>query len=332
VSVTGDWGEEFIGGSAAEERIVLQRLADEIGFVQRQNRRRQGDGVTRRAFHAKTIAGIANAEFLVSPAISRDLARGVLQPGVVHDAVVRFSSASGLIRSDNAKDLRGVAIRVRPAQGVPQDFLLTNAPASHARDGPQFMAVAKAAAAGPLPLVVLRLLRSIGPRETMRVLRALARATGREIGSVATERYWSRAPFAIGPVAVKFKLEPLAAAAARRDAGPFRKELEERLRAGPVRFNFEAQRFVDDDKTPIEDGTVEWREEDAPFEPVGELVLPQQDIGTAEGRAADATVEALAFNPWLRAEEIRPIGGLNRARRFVYEASVRNRTTTRDGP
>jgi hypothetical protein len=328
------WREEFIGGGAAEERFLFGRLAREIGVVQRQDRLRQGDGITRRAFHAKTIAGILNAEFRVLPTISPDLAHGVLQPGVLHNAVVRFSNASGLVRPDEGRDLRGIAIRVQADRKTPQDFLLTNAPASHARDGEQFMAVAKAAAAGALPLMLLQLVQALGLRETVRVLFALRQATAHDVGSMAAERYWSRAPFAIGTVAVKFKLEPAAAAAPRRayrGDEPLRQELAQRLRDGPVRFRFEAQRFVDAATTPIEDGTIEWRERNAPFEPLADLVLPQQDISTQRGRAADAAVDALAFSPWVRSDEIRPIGGLNRARKVAYEASVRNRTFAANG-
>jgi hypothetical protein len=122
------------------------------------------------------------------------------------------------------------------------------------------MAVAKAATR-PKPLAILGLLRALGPRETLRRLRAV-RAASRRVESLATESYWSRAPFELGTQAVKFKLDAAAAAAADgsgANRGPdyLREDLARRLRAGPLTFPFQAQRFVDERRTPIEDGAAE---------------------------------------------------------------------------
>src|SRR5690242_15785384 len=82
------------------------------------------------------------------------------------------------------------------------------------------------------------------------------------------------------------------------------------------------QRFVDEVKTPIEDGTVEWEVAVSPFETIAQLVIPQQDLSTADARETETQVDNLEFNPWNTTDDFRPLGNLNRARRTVYEASA----------
>jgi hypothetical protein len=313
--VSADWTETYLGGSREEEERRIARFVVEIRDVQRRNSK---DGTDRRAFHAKTDAGLTNAEFRIASDLPQDLAGGIFVAGAVYPATVRFSNAAGTIGADAKADLRGIAIRV---DGV-QDFLLTNAPASHARDAEQFMAAAKAAAQ-PKPLAILGLLRALGPRETMRMLRAV-RAASRQVESLAAESYWSRAPFELGTQAVRFKLAAAAAVeghGANRGPDYLRQDLARRLRAGTLTFPFQAQRFVDERRTPIEDGAAEWKESDSPPETIAELVLPKQELAGE----ADALVEQLTFSPW-HTTSIRPLGSLNRARKLVYEASAKGRS------
>ena len=49
----------------------------------------------------------------------------------------------------------------------------------------------------------------------------------------------------------------------------------------------------------------------------------------ASGELA-AKCEALSFNPWHTLAEHRPIGGMNRLRRAVYQTSVNKRTSQRE--
>lgn len=313
--VSEDWSEAYHGGTQRAELELFARLAHDINIIQEKNR--QPGEVLRRAFHAKTVAGILDAHFRVSPSLSPDLAHGILRPGATYDAIVRFSNAAGVPGPDGRRDLRGVALRVQ-SEPVVQDFLLTNAPASHVRDGPQFMAAAMAGVAKSRPRALLELVRRVGLREALRILRALRQATASEVRSLATEQFWSRAPYAVGRSAVKFTLvplEPRAVASSPSGDGYLRAELALRLREGPVRYRFAAQRYATPATTPIEDGTVEWT---TPHEEVAELVIPQQEL-SAE---ADAAVEGLAFSPWNTSDGIRPIGSLNRVRKLVYEASA----------
>jgi hypothetical protein len=67
---------------------------------------------------------------------------------------------------------------------------------------------------------------------------------------------------------------------------------------------------------PVEDPTVRWKESQSPFVPVADIHIPSQEFDTP---ARNAFCENLSFNPWHAIEDHRPLGGLNRIRKAVYE-------------
>ena len=330
-----NWNETFLGGSKeAEDKIIRQQFAPEINRIQKDIRRIGEQAKFNRAQHGSMIASTKDAWFEVSRDIPEDLQVGLFQPGKKYAAHVRLSNASSIEQGDSARDLRGVAIRVID-DGKNHDFLMTNAPFSHARDARQFMIISSAVTRQgrvPAPLWKLRALktvvglvritRQLGVKEAKRVLSTIKAQTSRPVASVACEQYWSRAPFAFKDVAVKFMLDPLAVAGERAIPG-LRVEFASRLRAGDVTFDFKVQRYVDAIRTPIEDATVEWKEEDAPFIAIARLVIPRQEL---DGRS-EAEINEYAFNPWnASSDDYRPLGSMNRARKLVYAASAKLRS------
>jgi hypothetical protein len=325
------WAERYPGGSLEREAAAVERFVEQIHEIQRRNRTPATQPV-RRAFHAKLLAGVADARLEIAKDVPPDLVCPLLQPGVTHPAIVRLSSASGMVRPDQEGDLRGIAVRVTLPEGAVQDLLMTNAAASHARDARQFMVTGLATSGGrrlgAIPILVWRL----GPFEAVRILKALRRATSRPTQSLAMETFWSRGPFAIGTEAVKLILRPpdgtttaSSATVPRTRSADLRSEFASRLGREDVRYLLQVQRFVDERRTPIEDGTVEWTEAATPPITVATLVLPRQDLGSSSGAQRDAEIDAVAFTPWNDGGGLRPIGGLNRARRLVYRSSARAR-------
>ena len=321
------WAERFLDGDPAAEQRLFERFAEEIKQVQAQIRDREQAPEIRRAFHAKIHAGVTNAELRIRGDLPEDLRIGLFQPGATYPATVRLSNASGAIEPDSERDLRGIAVRVHVGEDRHQDFLMTNAAASHARDARQFMVAAKAAASKSKLGMVLKLLRGLGPSETVRMLLVIARSA-RKVDSLVTEQYSSRSAFTIGPCAVKLRLQPVPSS----QQGPggadgasgddfLRDDLVARLKRSDVVWDLQIQRYRDEHRTPIEDGTVLWKENVSPAETVGQLVLPRQDLTTAEARATAEEVDWLEFNPWNALPEHRPLGSLNRSRRIVYPAS-----------
>jgi len=335
-----DWKEVYSGGSPEAEAKQFATFADQIKRVQVQIKKREHAPFIRRAFHAKIHAGItdhvgiANAQFRILPDLSKDLQIGMFQPSATYQATVRFSSASGAIQPDATPDLRGVALRVITDQGNFHDFLMTDAPASHARDARQFMVAAEATASRWKIISLLKLIVGLGPAETWRMIQALMKES-RKIDSLATDQFWSRAPYRFGPFAAKFTLQPSGSVppgSATLGESYLKEDFIERLLKGPITFDFKVQRYVDEVRTPIEDGTVEWKELDAPFEAIAQLVIPQQDLRTAGAKETEILVENLDFNPWNTTDEFRPLGNLNRARRTVYQASANYRSGRTDEP
>ena len=149
-------------------------------------------------------------------------------------------------------------------------------------------------------------------------------------------RYFSAAAFQFGADrAAKFSAAPVAP---QSDAKPdvadpnyLRTALVKRLMpcdsAAPVEFAFQVQvreagELADRIDTEIEDTCVEWAEAQFPFVTVATLVIPPQNFDTPEARAH---CEGLVFTPWHGVREHRPLGGINRLRRAVYEASAQFR-------
>ena len=133
--------------------------------------------------------------------------------------------------------------------------------------------------------------------------------------------YWSTTPYLFGPGrAVKYIARP---ASDRTTPMPERltehyldEALRNHLAVADARFDFLVQFQTDPERMPIEDATIEWKEEDSPYVGVATIRMPKQTVAPpGEGRC-----EAAAFNPWHGLADHRPLGNMNRARRAIYPA------------
>jgi hypothetical protein len=221
--------------------------------------------------------------------------------------------------------MRGAALKLTLPDGEPHDLLMTSFPVSHARDARQFVEFALLAS-GDKATFPARLAEHFGQDETRRMLANLRQGM-RGSTSLALERFWSRGAVLWAGAPVRFQLQPEASntpaptvLADTPDA--LHDEFASRLAAGPVRYRLALQRYVDEQKTPIEDGSVEWTEQDSPPIIVATIIIPQQE-STDEAAVAEADqVERMSFNPWNAPAEFRPLGNLNRARKTVYGMSA----------
>ena len=140
--------------------------------------------------------------------------------------------------------------------------------------------------------------------------------------------YFSASPFLLGPDQVMhFRMRPTTRCTAEPDVVDpdyLRNALVKRLQdksAGDVVFHFEVQVRPAASIHPdvdIENASHIWPES-FPFEHVGTLTIPLQEFNTPELRER---CERLVFTPWHGLEAHRPLGGINRLRRTVYEASA----------
>jgi hypothetical protein len=143
--------------------------------------------------------------------------------------------------------------------------------------------------------------------------------------------YFSAAPFLFGEDHVmKFAALPLNRSTdlpKLTDGDNYlRKALHERLKPGgdDVVFQFAVQvrtanQLQGKIETEIEDACVKW---DDSLHVVATLTIPPQDIDAPERRAL---CEKLFFTPWHGIDAHRPLGGINRLRKAVYDASAQLR-------
>jgi hypothetical protein len=91
-----------------------------------------------------------------------------------------------------------------------------------------------------------------------------------------------------------------------------------RLAESELSWELQLQPFINEQRTPIEDPSVDW---DSPWTTVALLRLPRQALDAALVRESEAGV----FDLWNGLAEHRPLGEIQRARKAVYYASQQQR-------
>lgn len=318
---------------SADEGARFTRFAEQLRGLQRE--RAQG-GKASRGLHAKAVGNV-KGELEVLGDLPEPARAGLFEKPGTYRAYVRFSNGAGTRQPDGKGDVRGVAIKVLGVPGkkvIPgleqaktQDFLLIQSPATPFRNPDEFVGVVLAVAGNPL-LALPRIVRIFGPTRAVQVLKRFAQSIATPPASVATTRYFSAVPARCGAYAMHYALEPKNQASAKAPGtGPdyLSEELAERLRREPLVYDLRLQFYVDETRTPIEDASVEWREEDAPFVTVARLTLPTQDLASEPARKLAAYIESLSFDPWHALEAHRPLGAMMRARNHAYRLSTEER-------
>lgn len=310
-----------------DEATATAQMAADIGATLRT--RYPPGTLARRDAHAKAH-GCVRATFRVAEDLAPNLAVGLFVPGRSYEAIVRFSNGNGdATRADAKGDARGMAIKLLGVPGEKllstehdagtQDFILINTPIFFAADPSRYQRLITRASSGN-PLVQVTAPLALGWRGLW-IARKIAAST---IASPLDARYWSTVPYRLGlgldRVAVKYSARPCVPVTSTipTDPGPnyLREAMARRLATTSACFEFLVQ-VRSGPHMSVEDPRDEWSESEAPFVRVATIDIPAQDFSTP---SQDATCEALSFTPWHTVSEHRPLGGMNRARRVVYEA------------
>ena len=274
--------------------------------------------------------GCVRAELIVEPDLPDDLRVGVFATATTYPAFIRFSNASslqrnGTFRADRKHDVRGMAIKLMGVEGeklladekneTTQDFLLISTDALIANDLASFVKLL----GEPSPLTLLWFFfNPFNPH--LRELGIGLRSVKRHANPLDIE-YFSVVPFLFGDRAVKFRARPVVDVPGkipRRPAADFLREaMQQRLAGGEARFDFMVQVQTDPYQMPVEDPSIVWDERASPYRKVATIRIPSQRFDSPEQMAF---CENLSFTPWHSLPEHRPLGGLNRARKVVYEA------------
>jgi hypothetical protein len=308
----------------ANESVATERVVAEISGTVLKGRKETG--TAHRDAHAKAH-GCVRAEFKVSSTLPPALRQGIFQEGHAYRAWIRYSNGSGRSQNDAVGDARGMAVKL---MGVPgpkladekgtQDFLMITAPAFFVRNAADYVEFTQAASADKPMRFFFRGWNPFRWRyhELRMALKILHRKTANPLGA----RYWSVAPFLMGETGpVKFSARPCVKPSDEKTDAKnpnfLRDAMSAQLKNGGACFQFLVQLQKDAKKMPVEDPTVRWSEKDSPFQQVATIDIPAQSF---ESPAQQRFCEDLSMNPWHAVPEHRPLGGINRVRKVVYEA------------
>jgi catalase len=311
-------GTGFMEETVAPDEAAL--IAEFISFLKEASAARaRARGAPVRRFNQARAAACVDAEFTVLDGLPAAHRIGLFAVTRSYHATIRFASATSA--NDRERDTRGMAISVIDAMGTNltpghtrQDFVLNSHPVMVAPDAREFLALLRANEAGGLK----------------RILYFAGHPKAARIGFAARQHhschldipYWSTTPYAFGPDrAVKYMARPVSDRTSKLPGRLTDNYLQEALRAhleeGEARFDFMVQFRVDDTRTPLDDATVEWKPEDAPWHRVARITIPRQRL---DGPTREKACEDMTFNPWHALTEHRPLGSMNRARREIYRA------------
>jgi hypothetical protein len=332
-----------------EERLIDEIAADTVKLL---DRRYPKPEPILRGVHPKSH-GCLKGTFTINPDLPEGLRVGLFaEPGKCYPAVVRYSNASATVgcdREGGKNGSRGMAIKVmevvgevleKDGRGNSQDFLMINTAEFAFANVKDYHRLTKillrdkdvpAAFFAPLQMEV----PGITPEDKQRIGKSfgvVSKIASMPVGNPLEVSYFGAAPFGFGPDQVmRFKVQPRVAPEPQTVPTPapccyLNEALIARMAKGEVVvFDFKLQvRKTADDIDDMEDATASWDEQVFPFETVATLVLeaPQTDVNSDAQRQA---CEELVFTPWHALGEHEPLGGINRLRKKVYDASAQHR-------
>lgn len=278
--------------------------------------------------HAKA-QGCVRAEVVVLPNLPSALRQGVFGQPRSYPAWIRFSNGNGAPQDDHTGDGRGMAIKLMGVEGrkllsdestaTTQDLVMINHPVFFVRnviDYVSFTALTKNNKGNEF--------FASRPHEA-----AIAKAiTSTTVDQVFEQRYFSMTPYQLGQRVMKFsaipvvcssraKIAPSTAAPPAGDANYLRDGMIAWLSAKDACFDLAVQPRTESGTMPIEDPTIEWSETEAPFVNVATIRIPQQSFTSP---AQQRFCENLSMTPWHSLPAHRPLGGINRLRKDLYQS------------
>jgi len=260
------------------------------------------------------------------------LAQGVFIPGKTYQAWIRFSNGSSNAKqADIKKDARGMAIKLLEVSGKnlsdenssTQDFIMINHPVFFANDPARYLSFMQDINSDKF-LKKLHIPFALGAKGTW-----IALNSRNKISNPLQTRYWSMVPYQLGlgdhRQAVKYSARACSTIVSPIPARPNRDFLREALRTS-LQESDACMEFLVQPRTStsmsVEDSMTEWKEAQAPFYKVATIHIPKQVFDTPE---QNKFCENLSFTPWHALVEHKPLGGINRMRKIIYEQISRVR-------
>lgn len=312
-------GENIPAGEADAIREVVSMIRAQVEASAKK------EGRAFRDAHRKQH-GCVRAQFLVPPGLPAELAQGLFARDHTYDAWIRYSNGSGQAQSDHDGDGRGMALKVLGVSGprnlsegddeaTSQDFLMINHPVFFVRNAEDYVGFQKAVMSGNILWWILH------PRRVFHEGLIARAIQGKKMVNPLDATYFSMTASKLGAGReMKFRAIPCPGSKFSSLSGSkdrLRENLEATLEQNNACFLFQAQ--LRQGEMPVEDPTIEWNEEESPFRTVARITIPRQ--AAVQGEAC----ETMSFNPWNGLSAHRPLGGISRVRKEVYQAISRLR-------
>jgi catalase len=305
------------------------------------------EGPDLRHLHPKSH-GLLHGEFKVSYDIPAEYKIGVFATPQTYPIWVRFSNGSspkarGVLQPDTVGDVRGMAIKLMNIPGDKvlddetgtQDFILVNHPVFFLPDVQGYINFAtfkklktQLETGGNLEPEQSAALKQL--KETLEPSFAIVKAmNGKIVGNPLLFQYWSTTPYKFGSHKIKFLVKPhkpeQPPTTAKSDSPNYLREAIVKYfndTEESVKFDFQIQVYVDDEKTPIENPMVEWKETDSSPITVATIEISKQAFDFEERKRYD---DSLSFSPWHTLPEHEPLGSVNLARKQIYQEGAKHR-------
>ena len=306
----------------ANEDGAIQEI---VRIVEEGVRAEAKNGSARRDAHPKAH-GCVRAKFSVLHNLPTEVRVGIFKEFRDYPAWIRYSNASGKVQDDSVGDARGMAIKlmgVEASDSGTQDFVMINHPVFFVRNAADYVEFQKSLSEGSL---VKFFFPSLNPFNFRLHEYGIANdIMEKEVANPLNTRYWSTTPSLFGNTAMKFSSRSCnATSPSVENSTPnfLRENMWKHLNQAAACFDFMVQIRKHPSKMPIEDPTVEWNEKESPFTPVARITIPPQEFASPK---QEAFCENLAFTPWHTIPEHKPLGGINRVRKTVYDTISRVR-------
>jgi catalase len=317
--VVGEPSTEWREVVLPEEKERHERQAAQFAAMQSRKSEKYGTG---RALHRKQLAAL-RARLDVPGDLPEYAKQGIFAIPNRYDAWIRLSNGGFNRAPDAVPDIRGFAIKVLGVRGpavlggeaVSQDFALINHERFSSATSDNFTKVVTTGA-GTRGQILLRVLKNPGMIPELKTVTAALKSP---FSGFATQDFFSAAPIAFGPYAVRVRLVATSSEVNQNAKDDWAGDVYERLIDNPLVRELQVQFFTDEATTPIEDASVVWP---APYVTVARLTIPRQKPDPA----FDEEIETAKFDPWNALTAHRPLGEVMRARKVAYFASQQNRS------
>lgn len=313
ISFSNEKFETVPEGESQEINSILKTISKQIEDEFKEK------GFALRDAHAKQH-GCVKAQVEIKSSLSKKYQSSVFIPGKKYKAWVRYSNGSGKSQDDSVGDGRGMALKIiGTGDAGYQDFLMINHPVFFVRNVSDYVSFTETVARNGNPIKFF--IPGINPFawrvHEMMIGRAIQ---AKKVNQLLNTQYWTMTPFEFNDQAAKFNVRPCKAldmSNIQKSGKDFlRINLSKELTHNDSCFILSAQFFKNQKTTPIEDPTIEWLESNSPSIDLARVIIPSQKF---DSQKQMDFCENLSFTPWNFSSEHKPLGGINRARKAIYD-------------